>query len=75
MIKFPLLFTILVNVWPFLPKMTFLVLKITTISTQKRRKPLKFCVLVLRQAPLETIMRVTTLAHSAKKFRLNRYLT
>jgi len=25
------LFTILVNFWPFLPKMTFLVLKITTI--------------------------------------------
>ena len=31
MIKSPLLFTILVNFWPFLPKMTFLVLKITTI--------------------------------------------
>ena len=31
MIKSPLLFTILVNFWPFLPKITFLVLKITTI--------------------------------------------
>ena len=31
MIKSPLLFTILVNFGPFLPKMTFLVLKITTI--------------------------------------------
>ena len=31
MIKYPLLFTILVNFWPFLPKMTFLALKITTI--------------------------------------------
>ena len=31
MIKSPLLFTMLVNFWPFLPKITFLGLKTTTI--------------------------------------------